>query len=89
MLGDREQVKRTLITMDEEKGHGNLNGEDEERENVGIRVELTCDESRRGILKRKWRKGERWEDRRGRGRSCVVVQSREREGKGERRLDCE
>jgi len=48
-----------------------------------------CDESRRGILKIKWRKGERWEDRRGRGRSCVVVQGRERVRKGEGALDCE
>jgi len=45
--------------MDGGESHGNLSGEDEERENVGNRVELTCDESRRGILKRKGRKGER------------------------------
>ena len=32
-------VKRTLITMDGGECHGNLSGEDEERENVGIRVE--------------------------------------------------
>lgn len=31
--------------MDGGECHGNLSGEDEERENVGIRVEWTCDES--------------------------------------------
>jgi hypothetical protein len=54
----RNGARRTLITMDEEKSHGNLSGEDdEEGKKEGIRVELTCDESRRGILERKWRKG--------------------------------
>jgi hypothetical protein len=39
VLGGREGMERTLITMDEEKVHRNLSGENEWRERDGIRGE--------------------------------------------------
>src|SRR5580692_3887280 len=57
MLGERVGVKQTLITMDGENGHGNLSGGCERRGNVGDWRGVTCDESRRRILKRQGRKG--------------------------------
>ena len=44
MLGGREGRKRTLITMDEEKVHRNLSGENEWRGRHGIRGEVDLEE---------------------------------------------
>jgi hypothetical protein len=39
VLGPREEMERTLTTMDEEEVHRNLSGENEWRERDGIRGE--------------------------------------------------
>jgi hypothetical protein len=44
VLGGREGRKRTLITMDEEKVHRNLSGENEWRGRHGIRGEFDLEE---------------------------------------------
>ena len=89
MLGGREGMERTLITMDGEKVHRNLSGENEWRERDGIRGEDDLEED--CILERKGGRGDREKEEEGRVWSCRVVRGR---GEGERensteRVECE
>ena len=83
VLEGREGMERTLITMDGEKVHRNLSGEDEWKEREGIRGDDGPRKKKFWKEKGRGSRGDREKEDEGRVWSCRVVRGRE-EGEGER-----